>query len=184
MSRLLEPVGPLDPGWRVNRGTCVPTVPPGHRLDVKYRRGNIVRGADQIAGEFRWSLIGADGDIVAFYFAPIAAPEVDPSGKDPHAPGAKLDASTLLDAAAGHMRDRAGTYDRPTGERSMGRTVQAFNAILGRQALTESEGFLLLQVLKDVRDRQRSAPHRDSLEDGIAYAALKAEARLAEGGAT
>jgi tRNA C32,U32 (ribose-2'-O)-methylase TrmJ len=81
------------------------------------------------------------------------------------------------------MRDRAATYDQPTGERSMGRTVQAFNAILGRQALTESEGWLLLQILKDVRDRQRSAPHRDSLEDGIAYAALKAEARLAEGGA-
>lgn len=166
MSRLLEPVGPLEPGWRVNRGTCVHTVPPGHRLDVKYRRGNIVRGADQIAGEFRWSLIGADGDIVAFCFTPIAAPN----------------APTLLDAAAGHMRDRAATYDQPTGERSMGRAVQALNAILGRQALTESEGWLLLQVLKDVRDRQRAAPHRDSLEDCITYAALKAEARLAEGG--
>ena len=53
----------------------------------------------------------------------------------------------------------------------------------GMQALTESEGWLLLQVLKDVRDRQRTTPHRDSLEDAIAYAALKAEARLAEGGA-
>jgi hypothetical protein len=170
MSRLLEPVGPLEPGWRSNHGTGVPTVPPGHRLDVKYRRGNIVRGADQITGEFRWSLLGSDGDIVAFCFTPIAAPATPP------------DAPTLLDAAAGHMRDRAATYDQPTGERSMGRAVQALNAILGRQALTESEGWLLLQILKDVRDRQRTTPHLDSLEDCIAYAALKAEARLAEGG--
>lgn len=92
-------------------------------------------------------------------------------------------APDILDAAAGHMRDRAATYDSPQGERSMGRAVAALNAVLGRQALTESEGWLLLQLLKDVRDRQRVEPHRDSLEDGVAYAALKAEARLQEGGA-
>ena len=92
-------------------------------------------------------------------------------------------APQILDAAAGHMRDRAATYDSPQGERSMGRAVAALNAVLGRQALTESEGWLLLQLLKDVRDRQRVEPHRDSLEDGVAYAALKAEARLQEGGA-
>ena len=69
-------------------------------------------------------------------------------------------------------------YDKPEGERSMGRAVEAFNAITGRD-LEESEGWLLLQVLKDVRDRQRREPHVDSLEDCIAYAALKAEARLA-----
>lgn len=88
-------------------------------------------------------------------------------------------APQILDAAAGHMRDRAATYDKPTGERSMGRTVIAFNAITGRD-LTESEGWLLLQILKDVRDRQRAEPHIDSLEDGVAYSALKAEARMLE----
>lgn len=92
-------------------------------------------------------------------------------------------APKILDAAAGHMRDRAATYDSPQGERSMGRAVAALNAVLGRQALTESEGWLLLQLVKDVRDRQCAKPHRDSLEDGVAYAALKAEARLQEGGA-
>lgn len=92
-------------------------------------------------------------------------------------------APQILDAAAGHMRDRAATYDSPQGERSMGRAVAALNAVLGRQALTESEGWLLLQLVKDVRDRQCAKPHRDSLEDGVAYAALKAEARLQEGGA-
>jgi hypothetical protein len=89
-------------------------------------------------------------------------------------------APTILEAAAKHMRDRASTYDRPEGERSMGKTVQAFNVITGRD-LSESEGWLLLQILKDVRDRQRVEPHRDSLEDCVAYAALKAEARLQEG---
>ena len=80
------------------------------------------------------------------------------------------------------MRDRASIYDKPEGERSMAATVAAFNIITGRagaSALTESEGWLLMQTLKDVRDRQ-NAPHRDSLEDGISYAALKAEARLKE----
>ena len=93
-----------------------------------------------------------------------------------------MNAIDILDKAAGHMRDRASTYDRPEGERSMGRTVTAFNAITGH-ALSESEGWLLLQILKDVRDRQRDTAHQDSLEDCVAYAALKAEARLSEGGA-
>ena len=92
-------------------------------------------------------------------------------------------APDLLEAAGKHMRDRASTYDKPGGERSMTATVAAFNIITGRtgdRALTESEAWLILQTLKDVRDRSRVAPHRDSLEDCIAYSALKAEARLLE----
>lgn len=88
-------------------------------------------------------------------------------------------APALLDAAARHMEDRAKTYDQPGGERSMGKTVAAFNIITGRN-LSESEGWLLMQILKDVRDRQRTTPHIDSLEDCIAYSALKAEARISE----
>lgn len=130
-------------------------------------------------------------------------------------------APDLLDAAAGHMRDRAATYDKPEGERSMGKTVQAFNAITGRNmeaatkiqsmlvalkavfetrgddpvsvemidgllayakeikpVLRESEGWLLMAVLKMVRSEQRGQPHRDSIEDLIAYAALFGEARV------
>ena len=86
------------------------------------------------------------------------------------------EAPELLGRAARHMHDRASTYDKPEGERSMGRTVQAFNAITGR-SLTEAEGWLLLQVLKDVRLFTRSEYHADSAEDCIAYAALKAEAK-------
>lgn len=85
-------------------------------------------------------------------------------------------AHELLAKAADHMADRAATYDKPEGERSMGRAVQAFNAITGRD-LSEPEGWLLLQVLKDVRLFQRPGYHADSAEDCIAYAALKAEAK-------
>ena len=85
-------------------------------------------------------------------------------------------APELLGRAAAHMHDRASTYDETGGERSMGKAVTAFNAITGRN-LTESEGWLLLQVLKDVRLFTRSEYHADSAEDCISYAALKAEAK-------
>lgn len=134
-------------------------------------------------------------------------------------------APDLLDAAAGHMRDRAATYDKPEGERSMGKTVQAFNTITGRddqvitsvrskligtlavlktegqfvdhnvliemlqgievmlgsmpsRSLRESEGWLLMALLKMVRSETRETPHEDSVTDLIAYCALFGEARL------
>lgn len=87
-----------------------------------------------------------------------------------------MDAPELLQTAASHMQARAATYDTPEGERSMGKAVRAFNAITGHE-LTESEGWLLLQVLKDVRLFTRETYHADSAEDCIAYAALKAEAK-------
>lgn len=86
------------------------------------------------------------------------------------------EAPELLGRAARHMHDRAATYDTLGGERSMGKAVRAFNAITGRE-LTEAEGWLLLQVLKDVRLFTRPNYHADSAEDCIAYAALKAEAK-------
>ena len=86
-------------------------------------------------------------------------------------------APELLGRAAALMHERGKTYDEPEGERSMGKAVTAFNAITGH-TITESEGWLLLQVLKDVRNFTRSAPHLDSLEDCIAYSALKAEAEM------
>ena len=105
--------------------------------------------------------------------------EPAPEAAGTQAPPAPLSAPQALENAAQHMRDRAETYDSPAGERSMGRAVAALHALLGRQALSESEGWLLLQLLKDARDRT-GKPHRDSLEDCIAYAALKAEARMKE----
>ena len=91
-----------------------------------------------------------------------------------------MKASQFLSKAATIMEERGKQYDKPEGERSMGRTVEAFNTITGH-CLTEAEGWLLLQLLKDVRQWQRrGAYHADSAEDCIAYAALKAEALAAE----
>lgn len=95
-----------------------------------------------------------------------------PIGKAP-----SFSAPDLLAAAEKHMRDRASTYDKPEGERSMGKTVEAFNVVTGR-GLTESEGWLLMALLKAVRSQTRAEPHRDSIEDLIAYAGLFGEARL------
>jgi hypothetical protein len=91
---------------------------------------------------------------------------------------APVKAPELLGRAAALMHERGKTYDEPEGERSMGKTVAAFNAVTGRD-LTESEGWLLMCLLKAVRAASRKEPHRDSHEDLIAYAALLAEARLA-----
>lgn len=84
-------------------------------------------------------------------------------------------AGDIADAALQHVRDRAVTYDQANGERSAGKTATAFNAITGKD-LTEADVWLLLQLLKDVRQWSKEAYHQDSAEDCIAYAALKAEA--------
>ena len=55
--------------------------------------------------------------------------------------------------------------------------VTAFNAVSG-YSLTEADGFLLMALLKMVRDQQREMPHRDSIDDLVAYASLYGEARL------
>ena len=89
----------------------------------------------------------------------------------------KVTAPQLLNKAASIMQSRASTYDKPEGERSMASTVLAFNAITG-QSLTEAHGWLLMAVLKMVRDNQRPDAHADSCEDFVAYASLYGEARL------
>ena len=86
-----------------------------------------------------------------------------------------IDAQSILRRAAELMDERAKRYDAPGGERSMAKTVIAFNTVTG-QDLTEAEGWLLMQILKDVRQWQNTTYHADSAEDCTAYAALKAEA--------
>lgn len=83
-------------------------------------------------------------------------------------------ASDIADAALKHIRERAVNYDQADGERSAAKTAKAFNAITGKD-ITESEVWLMLQLLKDVRQWSRDEYHVDSAEDCIAYAALKAE---------
>lgn len=82
-------------------------------------------------------------------------------------------AHEILQAAQSHMDDRASTYDKPEGERSMSATVEAFKAITG-VALTEEQGWMFMAVLKAVRSQQGDY-RADSYEDGAAYFALAGE---------
>lgn len=89
---------------------------------------------------------------------------------------ASTPATSFLKRAIELQEERGKDYDSPEGERSMGKAVEAFNAITGK-TLSEAEGWLLLQVLKDVRQWSvKGRYHRDSAEDCVSYAALKAEA--------
>ena len=92
-------------------------------------------------------------------------------------PAQPTKAQDLLHRAASLMDERGKQYDQRSGERSMQATVTAFNAISG-YCLTEADGFLLMAILKMVRDQSREKPHRDSIDDLVAYASLYGEARL------
>ena len=83
-------------------------------------------------------------------------------------------AGDILNAAAQHMQDRASTYDKPQGERSMAATVDAFRATTGIK-LTEEQGWHFMALLKLVRSQQGEL-RLDSYEDGAAYFALAGEA--------
>lgn len=87
-------------------------------------------------------------------------------------------AHSICQAAMGHMDDRATTYDQKGGERSMGKTVTAFNALTGH-SLTEEQGWLLMELLKCARSQQGNY-RADNYEDATAYAALRGEAAAHE----
>lgn len=84
-----------------------------------------------------------------------------------------MNANEILTRAAGHLADRAKTYDKPQGERSMKATVEAFKAVTGHE-LTETQGWLFMALLKAVRSQQGEFK-LDSFEDGAAYFALAGE---------
>jgi hypothetical protein len=83
-------------------------------------------------------------------------------------------AEQFLSQAADLLIERGKQYDKPDGERSMGSTVKAFNAITNK-TLSESEGWLFMSILKRVRQFQ-GPYHKDSAEDAVSYSALEAEA--------
>lgn len=84
-----------------------------------------------------------------------------------HAPDAMKEALQTID-------QRGKDYDKPEGERSMAATVEAFNAVTGSH-MSESDGWLFMLLLKQVRQWQKPDFHKDSAIDAIAYAALLAE---------
>lgn len=84
-----------------------------------------------------------------------------------------MKAHEILQAGIQHMQDRASTYDKPEGERSMPPTVEAFNAITGHN-LTAEQGWIFMAILKAVRS-QHGGYREDSYQDGAAYFALAGE---------
>lgn len=84
-------------------------------------------------------------------------------------------AHQFLDRASNLLGERGKEYDSKNEERSAGKVAKVFNIITGKD-LTASEVWLLLQLLKDVRQWSSPSYHKDSAEDCIAYASLKAEA--------
>lgn len=98
-----------------------------------------------------------------FAFIPVEQPSTAPE---------------LLNQAAQLLAERGKQYDKSGEERSAAAIVAAFNAITKRD-LTPGEGWLFMVLLKAVCFYSNTeTPHRDSLEDMIAYAALHAEEHL------
>lgn len=83
-------------------------------------------------------------------------------------------AQSILRKAADLIEERAKQRDQPNGEKSMAKTVQAFNAIYGT-TLTEVQGWHFMELLKMTRSTY-GVYVADDFEDKVAYAALAAEA--------
>lgn len=86
-----------------------------------------------------------------------------------------MSALDILELAGTVIDARGKDYDTLTGERSGAKVAVAFSAITGKN-LSAAEVYLVLQLVKDVRQWQRPRYHEDSAIDCVAYAALKAEA--------
>lgn len=91
-----------------------------------------------------------------------------------------MSAVNILEKAASHLKDRAATYDKPEGERSIGAAVDAFTAITGDGEMNSGErGWLFMAILKMVRSQQGNY-RVDNYEDLAAYGALMGEAACEE----
>lgn len=85
-----------------------------------------------------------------------------------------MNASGFANRAVELLVDRGVDRDQPTGERSMKRCVDTFNAMT-ENCLTEEEGWQFMVFLKMAR-MQGGAFRQDDYEDAVSYAALMAEA--------
>ena len=85
-----------------------------------------------------------------------------------------MKAQDLLRNSAQHIEDRAAARDQQEGERSMSRTVRAFNALTGHN-LSERDGWMFMVALKSARACSSAKGLPDDYEDLAAYAALAGE---------
>lgn len=112
---------------------------------------------------------GADADM---YERPMQDIPAAPPSRSAAAERATVTAIDILQAASQAIVDRAASRDLPA-ERSMARTVAAFNALTG-QNLTERDGWLFMATLKAARVIA-GAHNGDDYTDGAAYFALAGE---------
>ena len=145
-------------------GEC--PVPPNTLVEIKARGGGDVRVVD-VAGVFDWSFV------VAYRVVRPAEEPVSRGG---------VGAVETLRRAADLIEQRGKQRDSDTGERSMARTVAAFNAIYGTN-LTETQGWHFMELLKMARSSQ-GAYVADDFDDKVAYAALAAECEAGARGRT
>lgn len=85
-------------------------------------------------------------------------------------------ASDILEQAASTIEQRGKDYNSPGGERSMKATVEAFNAIRGKD-LTAEDGWAFMCILKMVR-AHKSPNKADHYIDLSAYGSLLGEEAL------
>lgn len=143
--------------------------PPGDtRVEVRIRAGTL--GCDA-AKACSWDNWGEPGDIVAYRV--VSAPPVGRGG---------VSAVETLRRAADLIELRGKQRDSDAGERSMARTVAAFNAVYGA-GLTETQGWHFMELLKMARSSQ-GAYVADDFYDKVAYAALAAECEAGARGRT
>lgn len=147
-------------------GEC--PVPGDTLVEVRTRTGRVGRDA---AKAFWWDHWDETSDIVAYRVA--SAPPVGRGGGS---------AVETLRRAADLIEQRGKQRDSDTGERSMARTVAAFNAVYG-VSLTETQGWHFMELLKMARSSQ-GAYVADDFDDKVAYAALAAECEAGARGRT
>lgn len=91
-------------------------------------------------------------------------------------PDTGISSETFLMEALRLQKERGEEYDQEGGERSMAKTVEIFNVYKDLD-LKESDGWLFMEILKNVRQLSKEEFHEDSASDGVAYSSLKAEAQ-------
>lgn len=162
--------------------------PPGANVKIRRRDGRF--HGTRLASSLDWSERGDETIVESIVVESIiGTPEEEEAWKEKQTmyrpattehrmkDAMPIYAAEFATRAADLLDERGKTYDRDGSERSMARTVAAFNAVTGKE-LTEWEGWLLMSLLKRVRQASSPSAHRDSAEDAVAYAALEAECLL------
>ena len=133
---------------------------------------------DYLRSAFGWITAPQGGD----FWADVHEGTLPEGYKVPLPSEDKPTAYDIVKMAMKHMEDRAATYDKPEGERSIGATVDAFNAVTGDGLMnSEERGWLFMVLLKIVRSQQGDFK-LDNYEDLSAYGGLMGEAAAKERG--